>query len=121
MVCWRYRTIVFEFKKNGLLGDRFIDDEEVESTLNEQGRIGWELVSATMVQDGLLTLLKQPVFDGVNRQKEEQKGGLFNSEREIVNSPAVDENFPSGVSGNDESVQDSGNISGCMVGEIKIN
>jgi hypothetical protein len=37
MVCWRYRTIVFEFKKNGLLGDRFIDDEEVESTLNEQG------------------------------------------------------------------------------------
>jgi len=57
---WRYRTIVFEFQKDGLLGDRFIDDEEVEKTLNEQGRDGWELVSATMVQDGLLTLLKRP-------------------------------------------------------------
>ncbi len=57
---WQYRTVVFEFQKDGLLGDRFIDDEEVENTLNEQGRAGWELVSATMVQEGLLTLLKRP-------------------------------------------------------------
>jgi hypothetical protein len=57
---WQYRTIVFEFQKDGLLGDRFIDDEGVEKTLNEQGREGWELVSATMIQDGLLTLLKRP-------------------------------------------------------------
>ncbi len=57
---WQYRTVVFEFQKDGLLGDRFIDDEEVEKTLNEQGRAGWELVSATMVQEGLLTLLKRP-------------------------------------------------------------
>ena len=57
---WQYRTVIFEFQKDGLLGDRFIDDEEVENTLNEQGRAGWELVSATMVQDGLLTLLKRP-------------------------------------------------------------
>jgi len=57
---WQYRTIVFEFQKDGLLGDRFIDDEEVEQTLNEQGRVGWELVSATMVQEGLLTLFKRP-------------------------------------------------------------
>ncbi len=57
---WQYRTIVFEFQKDGLLGDRFIDDEGVETTLNEQGRAGWELVSATMIQDGLLTLLKRP-------------------------------------------------------------
>ncbi len=59
MIRWHYRTIVFEFQKDGLLGDRFIDDEEVEKTLNEQGRHGWELVSATMIQDGLLTLLKR--------------------------------------------------------------
>ncbi len=57
---WQYRTIVFEFQKDGLLGDRFIDDEGVETTLNEQGRAGWELVSATMIGDGLLTLLKRP-------------------------------------------------------------
>ena len=59
MIRWQYRTIVFEFQKDGLLGDRFVDDEEVEKTLNEQGRDGWELVSATMIQDGLLTLLKR--------------------------------------------------------------
>ena len=59
MIRWQYRTIVFEFQKDGLLGDRFIDDEEVEKTLNEQGGDGWELVSATMIQDGLLTLLKR--------------------------------------------------------------
>jgi hypothetical protein len=57
---WQYRTIVFESQKDGLLGDRFIDDEGVEKTLNEQGRAGWELVSATMIQDGLLTLFKRP-------------------------------------------------------------
>jgi hypothetical protein len=57
---WQYRTIVFEFQKDGLLGDRFIDDEEVEQTLNEQGRVGWELVNATMVQEGLLTVFKRP-------------------------------------------------------------
>ena len=57
---WQYRTVVFEFQKDGLLGDRFIDDEEVEKTLNEQGRAGWELVSATMIQEGLLTLFKRP-------------------------------------------------------------
>ena len=62
---WQYRTIVFEFQKDGLLGDRFIDDEEVEKTLNEQGREGWELVSATMIQDGLLTLLKRPEEEGL--------------------------------------------------------
>ncbi len=57
---WQYRTVIFEFHKDGLLGDRFIDDEEMEKTLNEQGRAGWELISATMVQDGLLTLFKRP-------------------------------------------------------------
>ena len=72
---WQYRTIVFEFQKDGLLGDRFIDDEEVEKTLNEQGQEGWELVNATMVQDGLLALLKQPfaeVADTVEPVPEEE-------------------------------------------------
>ncbi|MBM9513136.1 hypothetical protein [Desulfogranum marinum] len=56
---WQYRTIVFEFAKDGLLGERYIDDEEMEHTLNEQGSMGWELVSAVMVQDGVLAVLKR--------------------------------------------------------------
>ena len=42
---WQYRTILFEFQKDGLLGDKYVDDEEVEKILNEQGEQGWELVS----------------------------------------------------------------------------
>lgn len=77
---WQYRTIVFEFQKDGLLGDRFIDDEEVEQTLNEQGRSGWELVSATMVQEGLLTLFKRP----------EQAGGLRAGNQPATSIPVAE-------------------------------
>ncbi len=57
---WQYRTILFEYHKDGLLGDKYIDDEEVEQTLNEQGAEGWELVGVTPVQEGLLSFLKRP-------------------------------------------------------------
>ena len=56
---WHYRTILFEFQKDGLLGDKYVDDEEVEKILNEQGEQGWELVSVTAVQEGLLTFFKR--------------------------------------------------------------
>lgn len=58
---WQYRTILFEFQKDGLLGDRYIDDDEMENVLNEQGQKGWELVSVTPVQEGLLSFLKRPL------------------------------------------------------------
>ena len=56
---WQYRTILFEFQKDGLLGDKYIDDEEVEILLNEQGARGWELVNVTMIQEGLLAFCKR--------------------------------------------------------------
>ena len=56
---WQYRTILFEFQKDGLLGDKYIDDEEVETLLNEQGARGWELVNVTMIQEGLLAFCKR--------------------------------------------------------------
>lgn len=56
---WQYRTILFEFQKDGLLGDRYIDDDEMEQVLNEHGRKGWELVSVTPVQEGLLSFFKR--------------------------------------------------------------
>ena len=58
---WKYRTILFELTKDGLLGDRYVDDEEMEKTLNEMGTLGWELVNVTLLQDGLLAILKRPV------------------------------------------------------------
>lgn len=56
---WQYRTILFEFQKDGILGDRYIDDDDMEKVLNEQGRQGWELVSVTPVQEGLLSFFKR--------------------------------------------------------------
>ena len=60
-MAWQYRTILFEFTKDGLLGDKYVDDEEMEKTLNEMGALGWELVNVTLLQDGLLAILKRPV------------------------------------------------------------
>jgi hypothetical protein len=60
MMQWRYRTILFEFAKDGLLGDKYIDDEEVEKTLNELGGRSWELVNVSLLQEGLLAILKRP-------------------------------------------------------------
>lgn len=58
---WQYRSILFEYQKDGLLGDRYIDDDEMEKVLNEQGAAGWELVSVTPVQEGLLSFFKRPL------------------------------------------------------------
>jgi len=58
-VKWQYKTILFEYKKDGLLGDRYIDDEETENVLNEQGSRSWELVGITPVQEGLLSFFKR--------------------------------------------------------------
>jgi hypothetical protein len=57
---WQYRTNLFEFTKDGLLGDKYVDDEEMEKTLNELGRQEWEMVSVSLLQDGLLVFLKRP-------------------------------------------------------------
>lgn len=61
---WQYRTMLFEFTKDGLLGDKYVDDEEMEKTLNQLGGKGWELVSVTLLQDGVLAFLKKPVQEG---------------------------------------------------------
>jgi hypothetical protein len=58
---WQYRTVLFEFTKDGLLGDRYVDDEEMETALNQLGRQSWELVNVSLLQDGLLAILKRPI------------------------------------------------------------
>lgn len=60
---WQYRTVLFEFTKDGLLGDRYVDDEEMEKTLNELGGQSWELVNVSLLQDGLLAFLKRAMED----------------------------------------------------------
>ena len=57
---WQYRTILFEFTKDGLLGDKYVDDEEMEKTLNQLGGQSWELDDVTLLQDGVLAFLMRP-------------------------------------------------------------
>jgi hypothetical protein len=61
MIRWRYKTLHFELKKDGILGGAFLDETELEERLCRYGRDGWELVTVLDVEDGLVALCKQPL------------------------------------------------------------
>jgi hypothetical protein len=63
-VQWQYKTILVAFQKDGLLGDKYIDEEETETILNSQSRHGWELATATLVPEGLLLICKKELLPG---------------------------------------------------------
>ncbi len=67
---WSYKTVHFCMKKDGLLGNSFLDEDEIEITLNEYGRSGWELVSLMEVTDGVIAVFKQPFGYGLPDLKE---------------------------------------------------
>lgn len=86
---WCYKTVHFPMKKEGFLGSAFVDEAEVELSLNEYGQSGWELTSIIETQDGVIAFFKQPlrahgVKDQGNREAEEVQTGNF--EEEIVTS-----------------------------------
>lgn len=56
---WSYKTVHFELKKDGLLGSAFLDESEIEQSLNEYGQGGWELISMLETRDGLIAVFKQ--------------------------------------------------------------
>lgn len=58
---WSYKTVHYELQKEGLLGSTFLDESEVEKSLNEYGKAGWELVSILETMDGLIAVFKQPL------------------------------------------------------------
>lgn len=91
---WQYRTIIFEFAKDGLLGERYVNDEDMEQTLNDQGSMGWELVSVVMVQEGLLAVLKRPGNAVASKPRptaalEEGPGSIKNRVPESMSKEAV--------------------------------
>ncbi len=81
---WQYRTNLFEFTKDGLLGDKYVDDEEMEKTLNELGRQEWEMVSVSLLQDGLLVFLKRPAPEDAEFDVEQSRVA------EPVQSPVIE-------------------------------
>ena len=58
---WAYKTIHYGLKKDGLLGGSFLDENEMEESLNEYGESGWELVSLLEVRDGVIAVFKTSI------------------------------------------------------------
>jgi len=80
---FRYRTVLFEFQKDGLLGERFIDGDQVEEKLNRLGQAGWELISVANVRDGLFAVLKKTFKNTGNRQGAAVSGSSTSSKPRI--------------------------------------
>jgi hypothetical protein len=74
---WSYKTEHFSLKKEGLLGSAFLDEAEIEISLNEFGKAGWELVSFMEVNDGMIAVFKQPLNKGFAPVVEQCKDETF--------------------------------------------
>ena len=85
---WSYKTVRFDMKKEGILGSAFLDESEIEMTLNEFGSSGWEVVSLMEVQDGIIAVFKQPFAKGAIPVEE------YPDEEEQVVAEAVGEPRP---------------------------
>ncbi len=57
---WAYKMVLYPLQKDGFLGSSFIDETEMECSLNEYGKAGWELVSLLEGVDGFRAVFKQP-------------------------------------------------------------
>lgn len=67
---WGYKTVQYGLKKEGLLGGSFLDEAEVEQSLNEFGQAGWELVSMFPMHDGLMAVFRQELEQKVTAVQE---------------------------------------------------
>lgn len=88
---WSYKTVHYELKKEGLLGSTFLDESEVELSLNEYGKSGWELVSLLETMDGIVAVFKQPLsLESSTLHQEDSNKETFSISREeeqITNEP----------------------------------
>ena len=91
---WSYKTVHYELKKEGLLGSSFLDESEVEISLNEYGKSGWELVSMLETMDGLIAVFKQPLslstesfYPPIEKESEDQEEEDISDEEQFVAEP----------------------------------
>ena len=80
---WQYKTILVGFQKDGLLGDKYIDEEETEEILNAEGRQGWELVTATLVPEGMLFFCKKELLPGEELENMAEEENIAAEEEEM--------------------------------------
>lgn len=70
---WSYKTVLYELKKEGLLGSAFLDESEIEQSLNEFGVSGWELISMLETRDGIIAVFKQPLGRAIPQSSAEEQ------------------------------------------------
>ena len=83
---WSYKTVLYELKKEGLLGSAFLDESEIEQSLNEFGATGWELVAMLETRDGIIAVFKQPFGQA---QADSARAAIEREEEEAVPKPPV--------------------------------
>jgi hypothetical protein len=83
---WSYKTVLYELKKEGLLGSAFLDESEIEQSLNEFGAAGWELVSMLETRDGIISVFKQPLGQA---QAEPVRAAIEQEQEKAVPRPPV--------------------------------
>lgn len=91
---WSYKTVHYELKKEGILGSSFLDESEMEISLNEYGKSGWELVSMLETMDGLIAVFKQPLslntesfYPSIEKESEDLEADDVLNEEQFVVEP----------------------------------
>ena len=85
---WSYKTVHYGLKKEGLLGSAFLDESEIELSLNEYGKAGWELVTILETQEGLIAVFKQPlgvVMQTIDNSQEQRQQVVPPPKKEEMN------------------------------------
>lgn len=120
---WIYKTVHYDLKKDGLLGGAFIDEVEMEESLNGFGKAGWELISMLEDRDGIIAVFKQPLTKEYvehhvqeTEQQEEVKEQVLVDEPDQVVQEHEDIHHPK----SDEQPDDETSESKERVGEIRI-
>ncbi len=106
---WGYKTVHFQLKKEGLLGNAFLDEAEVEESLNEFGQAGWELVSMLEADDGLIAIFKKSLDEPVEQFVKPPDGTSkkIYSEEDMITEDDIIENIE-GVTYTEDDEYDAG-------------
>ena len=86
---WSYKTVHYGLKNEGLLGSAFLDESEIELSLNDYGKAGWELVTILETQEGLIAVFKQPLGAGmqtIDRAEVESQQVVLPPKKEEMNA-----------------------------------
>ncbi|MDR3630026.1 MAG: DUF4177 domain-containing protein [Desulfocapsaceae bacterium] len=83
---WSYKIVHYDYKKEGILGGTFLDEAEIEQSMNEIGKEGWELISLLEVHDGLAATFKMP-FEARAQPVIRPSGEMQEAERPVAAPP----------------------------------